>query len=328
MWRQICLLLLVSVLAACADQPEISRGVTKQLDTDGIVLGHFSKDGQWSVILDSHSQVKIFDNHANRPVFAVPKDKVKTPVTALLLSNDKNMLVIAGENLVSIWSISKQKLITNIPFAGVSPLASISALALSDDNQRLLVGMDDGSLNMADLFTKLNNRFMPHQRPIQHLAFLPGAERFISGGQDGKVAMWQFASPDALFERQFDHRITSLTISDDGHQLFISDGLNAQHVMDLEQQQQVSELHYMARFKMFRQAKFIPGSNLLATSSSKSHLSIWRYNDGEELGTWSIQAKRKGATVVDMYSPDANTLVTLNSDGILETWALNQLAQK
>lgn len=328
MWRLFGLLLLASVLPGCGEQPEISSGVTKQLDTDGVVLGHFSKDGQWSVTLDSHSEVKIFDNNDNRTVFAVPKDKIKTPVTALLLSNDKNMLVIAGENLVSVWSTSKQKFITNIPFAGVSPLASISALALSNDNQRLLVGMDDGSLNMADLFTKLNNRFVPHQRPIKHLSFLPDSERFVSGGQDGKVAMWQFASPDALFERQFDHRITSLTISDSGQQLFVSDGLNAQYVMDLEQQQQVSELHYMARFKMFRQAKFIPGSNLLATSSSKSHLSIWRYNDGEELGTWSIQAKRKGASVVDMYSPNSNTLVTLNSDGILETWALNQLAQK
>ncbi|MEJ6474648.1 hypothetical protein [Pseudoalteromonas piscicida] len=328
MSRLLSLACLACFLIGCGAQPQISQGVTSQLTQNGIIIGHFSKDGAWTVTLDSNADINIFDNSDQSILFSVPKDKIKTPVKALLLSDDKKMLIVAGENLISIWSVPKQKLITNVPFAGVSPLASISSLALSHDNQRLLVAMDDGSLNMADLFTKLNNRFMPHSRPIEHLAFDKTGEYFVTGAQDGLVAMWQFASPEPVYEHQFNHRVTSLTVSSDGQRLFVSDGLNAQHVLDFESGKLLSELKYMARFKMFRKAKFISGSGLLATSSSKSHLSIWRYESGEELGTWSIHTASEGATVVDMYVPDSSTLVTLNSDGMIEKWAINLLAQK
>ncbi|MCG9768500.1 hypothetical protein EXT48_08760 [Pseudoalteromonas sp. CO348] len=328
MSRLISLACFALFLVGCGSQPEISKGVTSQLTQNGIILGHFSKDGKWSVTLDSNAEIHIYDNANQSVIFSVPKDKIKTPVKEVLLSDDKEMLIVAGENLISIWSVPKQKLITNVPFAGVSPLASISALALSHNNQRLLVAMDDGSLNMADLFTKLNNRFMPHTRPIEHLAFDNSGDYFVTGAQDGLVALWQFASPEPLYEHQFSHRVTSLTVSHDGKHLFVSDGLNAQHVLDFESGKQLSELKYMARFKMFRKAKFISDSGLLATSSSKSHLSIWRYESGEELGTWSIHTESEGATVVDMYVPNPDTLVTLNSDGMLETWAVNVLAKK
>lgn len=328
MFRLMCVVCFACFLIGCGSQPEISKGVTSQLTQNGVIIGHFSKDGEWTVTLDGNADIQIHDNTDQSIVFKVPKDKVKTPVKALLLSDDKSMLVIAGENLISIWSVPKQKLVTNVPFAGVSPLASISSLALSHDNKRLLVAMDDGSVNMADLFTKINNRFMPHSRPIEHLAFHENAEYFVTGAQDGLVALWQFASPEPVYQHQFNHRVTSLTVSPDGKRLFVSDGLNAQHVLDFESGKLISELKYMARFKMFRKAKFISNSGLLATSSSKSHLSIWRYDSGEELGTWSIRTASEGATVVDMYVSNSSTLVTLNSDGMLETWAVNLLAEK
>ncbi|WP_440053222.1 WD40 repeat domain-containing protein [Pseudoalteromonas sp. T1lg65] len=318
---------LLTLVVGCGSQVELSQGIESQLSSSGVILGHFSEDGEWIVTVDESAKISIFDE-LRQEIFSVPKDKVKLPVMEVLLSNDKNMLVVAGENLVSIWSVEKKKLVTNIPFAGVSPLASISAVALSSDNRRLLVAMDDGSLNMADLFTKLNNRFMPHTRPIQHLAFDNTGEKFVTGAQDGRVALWNFASPDAIYETQFDHRVTSLTVSKDGKMLFVSDGLNAQHILDFESGELLTDLKYMARFKVFRKAKFIEGSGLLATSSSKSHLSIWKYESGEEVGTWSIKTHRDGATIVDMFVADKNTLVTLNSDGILEKWALNMLAEQ
>ena len=85
MSRLISLACFALFLVGCGSQPEISKGVTSQLTQNGRILGHFSKDGKWSVTLDINAEIHIYDNANQSVIFSVPKDKIKTPVKEVLL---------------------------------------------------------------------------------------------------------------------------------------------------------------------------------------------------------------------------------------------------
>ncbi|WP_125781463.1 WD40 repeat domain-containing protein [Pseudoalteromonas rubra] len=329
MWfRGWLVLLFVLILGACNDEIQLSKGNIGRLNDSGIVMGHFSKDGTKLVTFDNLKQIQVWNVADQQVEFTVPKDKTPEFVRDIALSEDLQMLVIASETELAFWSLSKGKLVTKVAFGGVTPGAVITAIAISPKNDKAIVAMADGTINMADLHTQINNRFAPHSRSVQHVFWDDKGELFVTGAQDGKLALWKFGSAEPIFMKEFDHRVTSVAVRDDFSALFASDALNEQVVTSLTDGQSISELQYMSRFKVFRKALFIKGSELLATSSSKSHLSIWNTQSGEELGTWQINFVHDGATIVDMYAADRHTLLTLSSDGILEAWTLNALAQR
>ncbi|TMP39527.1 beta-propeller domain-containing protein [Pseudoalteromonas rubra] len=329
MWLRVLLTTLCVVfLIACSEDVQLSKGSVGRLNESGIALGHFSKDGSKLVTFDNQKQIQVWDVATQRVEFTVPQAKTPGFVRDVALSEDLQMLVIASETELAFWSLDKGKLVTKVAFGGVTPGAVITAMAISPKNDKAIVAMADGTINMADLHTQINNRFAPHSRPVQHVFWDEKGELFVTGAQDGKLALWKFGSAEPIFMKEFDHRVTSVAVSEDFSELFASDALNEQVVTSLTDGQSISELQYMSRFKVFRKALFIRGSELLATSSSKSHLSIWNTQNGEELGTWQISSVHDGATIVDMYAADRNSLLTLSSDGILEAWTLNALAQR
>ncbi|RJE72159.1 hypothetical protein BGP78_19275 [Pseudoalteromonas sp. MSK9-3] len=324
-WPVVFIALISMLLIGCKQEVKISDGVVHSFSEEGISFGQFSDDGKLLLGVTHSDVVTLWRMDTKQVELEIPADKVIKPVKHVALSKDNSLLLIANDTTVGLWSVPARAMISKVNFSGVNAYATITALALSPHKDRLLVGMADGSINMADINTRLNNRFQPHTQPVRFLRFDTQGELYMSGALDGKVGLWQFASSDALFEQEFAHRITSLTANDDFSMLFVSDGLSAQHIKKLTSGEEVAKLTYSARFKIFRQSLFVQGGALLATSSSKSHLSVWHVGTGEEIGTWTIQTKSKGASIVAMHGDDVGELLTFNSDGMVERWNLDLL---
>ncbi|WP_152087824.1 WD40 repeat domain-containing protein [Pseudoalteromonas sp. A25] len=319
--------LFLLLLSGCSKDVAISEGVVHQFEIEPLLMGQISDDGRLLLTVNTSEQVKVWRTASKQVEYQVPEKELLKPVRHALLSRDNTLLLMANYDTLGVWSVAGKAFIHKVQFSGVDPMAVISHIALSPNNGRVLVAMTDGSLNMADMNTRLNNRFKPHERPIDFLSFGNQGELFLTGAQDGKVALWQFGSPKAMFEKEFAHRVTSLSVNKDFSRFFVSDGLNAQHIKTLTQGEEVAKLNYSARFKVFRKSLFISNADLLATSSSKSHLTLWHTNTGDELGTWTIQTQREGATILSMHATQTGTLYTLNSDAILESWDLSALRQ-
>ncbi|MBD1583754.1 WD40 repeat domain-containing protein [Pseudoalteromonas sp. S16_S37] len=318
-------ILFLLLLSGCSKDLAISEGVVHQFEVEPLLVGQISDDGRLLLTVTASEQVKVWRTAAKQIEYQVPQNELLKPVRHALLSRDNTLLIMANYDTLGVWSVSGKAFVHKVQFSGVDPMAAISHIALSPNNGRVLVAMTDGSVNMADLNTRLNNRFKPHDRPIDFLSFGNQGELFLTGAQDGKVGLWQFGSPKALFEKEFAHRVTSLSVNQDFSRFFVSDGLNAQHIKTLTRGEEVTKLNYTARFKVFRKSQFIPTAELLATSSSKSHLSLWNTQTGDELGTWTIKTQREGATIVSMHTTQTGKLYTLNSDAMLESWDLNAL---
>ncbi|KZN46151.1 WD40 repeat domain-containing protein [Pseudoalteromonas luteoviolacea] len=321
-------LLLVLLLVGCDDEVKLSQGTISQLGDKGVLIGHFSQDGSKLVTIDSTNALTVWDSSSMEALFTVPQDKMPDLTREVVLSKDNNMLIVVGDNQLKFWSLATKKLVTKVNFSGVSGYAHITSVALSPSMDKIIVAMSDGTVNMAHLHTQVNNQFAPHTRPVMHVEWDAKGELFMTAAQDGKLALWRFGSPDPVFTKEFNHRVTSLAVRKDFSEFFVSDALDNQVIASLIDGADKSELKYMARFKVFRKALFIEKSGLLATSSSKSQLTIWDAKSGNELGTWQINTVNSGATIVDMYAPSKEKLVTLSSDGLLEEWALNMLANR
>lgn len=322
-WPAVFMALILFLLIGCKHDVEISDGVVHTFSTESISQGQFSDDGKLLLGVTGTGSVMLWRVDSQQVEFKIPDHKVLKPVKHVVLSKDKSLILVANDNTVGLWSVPAKAMISKVKFSGVSARATITAMALSPHKDRLLVGMADGSLNMADINTRLNNRFKPHSQPIRHLKFDTQGALFLSGGLDGKIGLWQFGSSAALFEQEFAHRVTSLATTRDFSRFFVSDGLSAQHIKQLTSGAEQAKLNYSARFKIFRQSTFVENGALLATSSSKSHLSLWHTETGEELGTWTIQTKNKGASIVAMHADNHGNLFTFNSDAVLERWNLD-----
>lgn len=312
-------------MLGCSGELTLSKGKVIDLSNEPLLAAQFSKQGRLVLVMDFKGQAAVYKANNFEKIFEVSvQEKLVDPKLAIL-SDDGSKLILANDRDVAIWSVSGKVLIGQTQFFGVQSFATISAVSISPDNDKLLVGMSDGTINMATISTRLNNRFKPHTRPVTHLKFITN-ENYLSASQDGKFAKRIFASPEPILEEEFPHRITSLVVDVESQRLFVSDALKSQLVKSLSGQPGKSiQLQYMARFMVFRQGHFVEHSNLLVTSSSKNHISIWDTTTGEELGTWQSQIDTSTATVLSMYSNDRGELFTINSDAMIEKWDLTQL---
>lgn len=311
-------------LLGCNGNTALHTTVVNKVTEEPVKIALFSHQGDTTLWLDSKEQVQLWSK-ASAALKTLPSDKITRPIRHLVLSADDTFLLYASNNELAIWRLPDDKLIATTQFYGQSPLARISALALSSDKKRLVVGMEDGTINMAELSTGVNHQFTPHSQKVTQLLIDQNGEKVLSGSLDGQFALWQFAEPKALFSKAYQHRITSLAVDKDFTRVFVSDGLDAQEVIRLADGEVLAKLNYMSRFKAFRLAEFVPNSQLLVTTAPKGQLSVWNSQTGEELGSGISQAEREGSSIIDLHFIDSATFETINSDGLIEAWDLQSL---
>jgi len=315
---------IIITLSGCDKEVVLHQGVVSDLNKRQLLKAQFANQGKLLMTLDFDGQVVVLNANDFSIEFQIAKKEQLENTRLAILSSDGTILIVANENEVAIWSVVGKALIGKTSFAGLQTLATISSIAISNDNDKLIIGMSDGAINMATISTRLNNRFKPHTRPVTHIVFTDN-DHYWSASQDGLLAHRVFASPEPLTEQEFSHRITTLAMDEQKKRLFVSDALKTQLIKSEKDQNAHVQLKYMARFMVFRQAYFINYANILATSSSKNHLTFWDTVTGEELGTWTSEVQTPSATILAMHSNDRGELLTVNSDAMVEKWDLTQL---
>ena len=318
------LVLFILLLTSCSKEINISLGDAHRFVDKKVMSAQFSNQGNLLLIIDFNSQAYVYNAQNYSELFKVTSDKKLENTKLGILSDDGTLLVLANDNYVAIWSLAGRVYIGKTQFLGVHDGASISSIAISKSNDKLLVGMSDGTINMATLSSRLNNRFNPHTRPVTHLKFINQNE-YLSASQDGKLALRVFASTKPVFEQEYAHRVTTMVYDDKTDRLFVSDALSSQFVSTLSEPNSSVQLKYMARFMVFRQGYFIENDKILVTTSSKNHITFWDIESGEELGTWESLATSPNATILALHSNEYGELFTLNSDAMLEKWDLSKL---
>ncbi|WP_462173141.1 WD40 repeat domain-containing protein [Pseudoalteromonas xiamenensis] len=285
----------------------------------------FSGDAASILFLNHAQQVKIWSLNTNQIDVILPEDKLPKPARQVEYSKDGSIALVIGENDVAIFRVQPLEYIGKLRMQGISPLARITASALSENKLKFVAGMEDGAINMAQLDTGINNQFQPHRQQVSHIQLTNNGDVVYSGSLDGQIARWQFGEPKAIYSNMYQHRITSLALNKSADRVFVSDGLHEQQILDAESGDVIVNLDYISRFKPFREAYFDESGKLLMTTSSKSQITFWDLKSGKEIGVWSCQTMKDGATVLAITQPDKTHMMTVNTDGLIETWNLTPL---
>ncbi|BBN83478.1 hypothetical protein PA25_34630 [Pseudoalteromonas sp. A25] len=320
MHRTVLVGLLITFLMSCSE-PILLEPTNQYQFSDVLVLdGQLSGDAEQVMLLLEGPNLAIWRVFDKQTVMSINETQLPSNVRTIHLNDLAKLVLVAGDNIVQFWHSLSGELIGTLNVAGVDELARVCALTTSDDGDEVAIGFTDGSVSLVKRKSKEMKQFMPHSSNIIAIHFVKN-NRMITGAHDGVVKAWDRETGDNYYQRKFDSRLSSLALSEDHQQLFVADALKTQEVLSVNDGSTLSKLHYITRFKWFRQALFMPNSRYLVTSSPKAELTVWDVLSGQERMSWQIDTHSMGTTLLDMVVIN-DQFVTLSSEGVIETWPL------
>ncbi|WP_240778430.1 WD40 repeat domain-containing protein [Shewanella polaris] len=287
-----------------------------------LIDGVLSNDASMAITLGRSRILSVWDVTTSQLLHQWSDDDFDETNYLLALSGNKQYLATAGKHKISIFNLETGKLDIRWPAQGFNPDASISSLFLSQTGSTILVGMNDGSITVIQRSSMTMSLFKQHSAAVNHVELSNFEQQVLSTGLDGDVHIWATYSGELINSFSRPQQISSVSYDEANRRLFIADALDNNVIIDTQTALPVSKLDYLERYRYFRQALFINHSKNLITATSKQSVIYWDTLTGKELSHWDITAYTAGTTVFSMVLKPNGKLLTLSSDGALETWSL------
>ncbi|WP_226414637.1 WD40 repeat domain-containing protein [Shewanella glacialimarina] len=303
---------------AVSKSPDNALRLVKETLVDGVL----SADASIAVTLGRSRTLSVWEIATNKLLHQWTDDDFDESNYLLAMSGNNQYLATAGKHKISIFNLETGKLDIRWPAQGFNPDASVSSLFLSQTGSTILVGMNDGSITVIQRSSMTMSLFKQHSGAVNHIELSNFEQQVLSTGLDGDVHIWSTYSGALISSFSRPQRITSASYDETNRRLFIADALDNNVILDSQTALPISQLDYLERYRYFRQALFINNANNLITATSKQTVIYWDANSGKELCHWDINAYSAGTTVFSMRIKPNGKLLTLSSDGGLETWSL------
>ena len=203
-------------------------------------------------------------------------------VTSLAFSPDKQVLAI-GEGVVH-GNIHLFNIETRANRSILKTDSMIECLALSPNNEKLVVGCSDSTLLFYDIINhkcerSVKEHFTDNGEGVFCVAFSPAGKIVATSGFDQTVRIWDVSRSKELFALTGHNQIVkSISFSPDGRLLATGAGegyleSGELKIWDLRSQKELSS--FSAHSKPIRVVSFSPDGKLLATGSEDNTVKIW-----------------------------------------------------
>ena len=307
-------------LISCVDSPqEIKASKVDKLPNQLILDAKFSADGKTLALLEPKS-LMVWQTEPLEKIEQWYFGKNAAPQRYVTISENGKVFASASEKSISILTLENKKTLS-YQVNGFSQYAKISTIKLSPLANKLFIGLTEGSLVIFDLHNNTKQRFQVHDAAIAFIEPQNSGQLVFTASHDGTIKRLEEGGHTQLLVKS-DSRITSLKAAPSKKQLFYSDALNGQKVIDLSNVNPLYELSYTERLKTFRNAAFVANGKKLVTTSSKSELSVWELTTGKQLSAGNVTSSGTSSTTLDLVELNPNQLLTITSDGYLESWKI------
>jgi WD40 repeat protein len=146
----------------------------------------------------------------------------------------------------------------------------------------------------------------------------------LSGGNDGKVLLWQAQTGQPLQQWQLTSRITKVAINDSATLSFASDITGNATLWQSDTGKPISHLDINRRQMNFSSARFVNNDQQLLTGTPSREIFLWQIDSGKRLSRWQVQLSKntqnKGAVVYSAAMIAPGSIVSISSQGLVEYW--------
>jgi WD40 repeat protein len=313
-------IIFTQLITGCEKPTTLLSSSHHQFLQSAVIDADISEDGKYSLILDVNNIISLWDNDNFSLIKQWESTEFSEQQYHVLFSRNNQWLAVAGKNHITLLSVKGSHKKISWKVNGFFPDAQISQVMLTSTAKKVIIGLTEGSVIVADIANETRSQFNLHEGPVTQLAFSDNEKNLVSASLDGQVIKWNISTGKVNWDVKQPFRITSLAFDDLSQHLFISDALKNQRFFTLDKKIALSSLNYFERNRYFREAIFLNRSKKLLTSSSKYQISLWDVETGDEISQGEIRSYNFGSTVLDFAVNANNDILTLSSDGSLEFW--------
>lgn len=302
-------------ITACQPVADDTFAVT----TDASYSATLSQDGQHALISTASNGVQLW-SLANKQLKYqwVHGAKNTSNVFDTAISNNNLYAATLASDSVAIWNMQSGE---SIGWWALPAYAQSIALA---NNGHALIGLVDGSVMSLLPNNQGLIQFLGHKEKINSVSISDDGQFALSGGNDGLIILWQATTGHPLQQWQLESRITKVLLSPSGLLSFASDIAGNASIWQSNDGLKVSSLDIKRRQMTFSSARFIQQDQQLLTGTPSKEVFLWQVDSGKRLQRWQVQvtknSQNRGAVVYSVAQPSNGSIVSVSSQGLIETW--------
>ncbi|MDE0040917.1 MAG: WD40 repeat domain-containing protein, partial [Candidatus Poribacteria bacterium] len=172
----------------------------------------FSTDGKWLAADGNDHKIHIWDVSTASRVHTLAGHERQ--ITGLTFRSNNELVSASEDGTVRLWHVSEEREIRRFKTA----FGQVTSIALSPDEQQVVLGVTDGTLRLWEIDTGLLRRtFRGHEDVVLSVDFSSDGEQIASGSDDNTVRLWD-VSTGSLVETFVGHeeRVWSVALQPKG----------------------------------------------------------------------------------------------------------------
>lgn len=188
------------------------------------------------------------------------------------------------------------------------------AVVWSPDNRLLAASSTNGEVTLWDASSGHRVATLRgHKKQVYGIAWHPSESRLASGGVDGTVRVWDLETRTSIKNWKVGSNVEQVAWSPDGG--LLAAACKEVHVLAIDSDTSHTVLPF--RGNGYRNVTFHPDAPLLLASHGKGTVTIWNFEEDEEVANFNPQhTDMRGVT----WSPDGKRIATAAWDGSVCLW--------
>ncbi|CAD6363965.1 WD40 repeat domain-containing protein [Shewanella putrefaciens] len=313
--KKILLLVLCTIfLTACQPKAEDIQVLT----TDSSYSASLSNNGKFALVATQNNGVQCWDLTSHTLRYQWIHGDINTGVTSTAISPNGLYGASLSRDSVALWTIADGK-----SFGWWSLPSSGESVAVAD-NGALLIGLNDGSVMSLNANKTALIKFLGHTERVNSVALSADGRIALTGSNDMQAILWQAQTGQPIHTWDIGSRVTKVALNDSGSLSFTNGSTNEAKIWDNASGKLLNQLKINRRQMTFSAVRFTQQDSQLLTGTPAREVILWQRDTGKQIGKWQValtkNSQTRGAVVYSVAIRDTNKVVSISSQGLVETW--------
>lgn len=314
MKKILLLVLCTTFLTACQPKAEDIQVLT----TDSSYSASLSNNGKFALVATQNNGVQCWDLTSHTLRYQWIHGDINTGVTSTAISPNGLYGASLSRDSVALWTIADGK-----SFGWWSLPSSGESVAVAD-NGALLIGLNDGSVMSLNANKTALIKFLGHTERVNSVALSADGRIALTGSNDMQAILWQAQTGQPIHTWDLGSRVTKVALNDSGSLSFTNGSTNEAKIWDNASGKLLNQLKINRRQMTFSAVRFTQQDSQLLTGTPAREVILWQRDTGKQIGKWQValtkNSQTRGAVVYSVAIRDTNKVVSIGSQGLVETW--------